>query len=219
MSHFEDARTLVHHCENKIRFLRNLHGQCLQDQAIKPQFQLEVKSFVENLRSALDYCARGLFEKYAESKKANPKIYFPYAKRGDDRKRFRDDIVERCIPGLLASRPDIVDHLETYQFFGNSGNWLLILVDITNEHKHEQLTPQLAKEYKRVQITTTIPPAGTVTIDLKRIPLRAGSDEPVRAKAAGWSGFAFANTGVVVIFFLENTLQNVGRVVRELSGL
>src|SRR6266513_308693 len=121
MSHFEDARALVSYSENKIGFLRNLHAQCLEEQAIKPEFQIEVKNFVENLRSALDYCARGLFEKYGKSTKANPKIYFPCAKRGDDRKKFRDEIVDHNIPGLLASRPDIVDHLESYQFFGNSG--------------------------------------------------------------------------------------------------
>ena len=106
MSYFEDAHTLVNHCESKIGFLRTLHAQCLADQAIKPEFQVELKNFVENLRSALDYCARGLFDKYGKSRAANPKIYFPYAKQGNDRGRFRGEIVERCVPGILSSRPD-----------------------------------------------------------------------------------------------------------------
>jgi len=66
MSYFEDAHTLVNHCESKIGFLRTLHAQCLADQAIKPEFQVELKNFVENLRSVLDYCARGLFDKYGK---------------------------------------------------------------------------------------------------------------------------------------------------------
>ena len=92
-------------------------------------------------------------------------------------------------------------------------------MDITNEHKHEQLTPQLAKKYKVVEITATVPAGRTLEIDLKRIPLGGGPDQPVRANTFAWSGFEFTTTGVVVMWFLETTLPNVADVVRELSKL
>ena len=81
-----------------------------------------------------------MFATFGGSKKSDPKVYFPCANADVDRQRFRDKIVEHCIPGLLASRPDIVDRLETYQHFGHTGNWLLVLVELVNEHKHEQLS-------------------------------------------------------------------------------
>src|SRR5262245_26221412 len=117
MSQFHGALRLVEHCECKLRELRELHARCLTEQVISPEFLIGVKNFIENLRSALDYCATALFAKYGKSKKSDPKIYFPCARAGDDKKKFREVIIERCIPGILTSRPDIVDCLETYQHF------------------------------------------------------------------------------------------------------
>ena len=140
MSRFDDARELVTHSEEMLTTIGNLHQQSLEEQLARPTLLIEVKNFMENLRSALDYCAFALFEKYGHSTKATPKINFPYTKLTDDRSKFRSEIVERSIPGLLTSRPDIVDKLESYQHFGNTGNWLPHFMDITNENKHEQLT-------------------------------------------------------------------------------
>ena len=217
MSQFDDARTLVAHSQAKAETLRTLHKQCLAEKSVKPEFLIEVKNFMENLRSALDYCARGLLAKYGHSKKTNPKIYFPYAGPSDDKIKFRNDIVERSIPGLLARRPDIVDMLETYQYFGNTGNWLPLFMRITNENKHEQLTPQVEKQYTAVAISATIPAEGRLTIDLTKIPLGGGPDKPFHAVAGTWTGLEFTSTGVLVMPHLEHALQNVIRIVDELS--
>lgn len=219
MTQFSDALHLVQFCESKLPELREQHAKCLEQQSIEPVFLIGVKNYMENLRSALDYCALGLFEKYGSSKKKDPKIYFPYAKAADDKTKFRNEIVERCIPGITNSRPDVVDRLESYQYFGNTGNWLPLLAEITNEHKHEQLTPQVQKEYRAVLITATIPPGGTVEIDLTKIPLGSGPDKPFHAVAGKWVGLEFTSTGVLVLPLLEHSLPNVRRIVEELSAL
>jgi len=219
MSQFGDAWHLVHSCEEKLAALSELHGQCLAEHSIKSSFLIEIKNFVENLRSALDYCARALFAKFGRSKKVAPRVYFPYAKLCDDCAKFLSEIVERSIPGLVAARPDIVDQLASYQHFGNSGNWLLPLMDITNENKHERLTPQVQKQYKTVRIRGTVPAGGNVSINLSKISLGGGPDKPFHAVAGTWRGLEFADTGVLVMLFLGLTLSNVRRVVEEISSL
>lgn len=219
MSQFDDARELVTHSEAKLQIICDLHQQCLTEQMIKPGLLIEIKNFMENLRSALDYCASMLFNKYGHSKKASPKIYFPYAKLTDEKGQFRTKIVERAIPGLLSSRPDIVDKLESYQHFGNTGNWLPLFMELTNENKHEQLTPQTQKQYTIVHISGTIPPGGTVEINLSNIPLGGGPDTPFHATAGVWTGLEFVTTEGLVLPLLTLALMNIRNVVNELSSL
>ena len=218
MIQFEDARHLVEHCEKELVRLREMHAQCLTERLIPPAFLIDVKNLMENLRSALDYCAVALFNAYGRQQNRAPKIYFPYARRDGDKRKFRET-VERCIPGLLASRPDIVDRLETYQHFGNTGDWLSTLAEITNENKHLRLTPQVVKQYTAVVISGTLPPGGNVEIDLKRIPLGGGLGSPFHAVAGVWMGLEFDGSGVLVMPLLEQAVPQIRRVVEELAGL
>jgi hypothetical protein len=218
MAQFDDARTLVEHSAAKLDTLRALHANCLVTRSITADFLVEVKNFMENLRSVLDYCAHGLFDKYGQSRNARPNIYFPYVTPPDDKLRFRNHVIERSIPGLLLARPDIVETLETYQYFGNTGNWLHLFMRITNENKHEQLTPQVEKKYTVVKLSATIPAGETVKIDLTKIQLGGGPDAPYDAVAGTWTGLVFTGTSVMVMLHLENALQNVSRIVEELSA-
>jgi len=68
-------------------------------------------------------------------------------------------------------------------------------------------------------IMAEIPLGQTVKIDLKRIPVEDSPDGLVSGKVEDWSGFEFATTGVVIMWFLETTMPAVSRVVCELSDL
>ena len=121
MSKFDDAKRLLSYCEGNFEEICNQHQECLLEQEIKPFFLIIIKNYMENLRSALDYCASKLFAKYGYCKKKtlkNVNIYFPYARMGDSKEKYWNNIVVRNIPGLLESRPDIVNILESYQHFG-----------------------------------------------------------------------------------------------------
>lgn len=218
MTQFEDAWHLVEHCEKELVRLREMHAHCLIERCIPPAFLIDVKNLMENLRSALDYCAVALFSAYGRPQSRTPKIYFPYARHDSDKRTFRKT-VERSIPGLLASRPDIVDRLETYQHFGNTGDWLSTLAELTNENKHLRLTPQVVKQYTAVVISGTVPQGGTVEIDLKRIPLGGGPGHPFHAVAGVWTGLEFDGSGILVMLLLEQAVPQVRRVVEELAGL
>lgn len=216
---FENAQQLVTHCEESWSGLTQLHDESIARHTVEPALQIEVKNFVENLRSALDYCAVELFRRYGGSQKASQRIFFPYAKPPQPASEFRSKQVEHCIPGLSAARPDIVEKLAEYQYFGHTGNWLPLLMDITNEHKHRQLTPQIQKTYKTVAITATIPDGETVKIDFTQIPLKPTPDKPYHGTVGTWTGLEFSTSGVMVKPQLEHSLRNVRRIVEELSAL
>ncbi len=74
MTQFDDARELIIYSEAKLQVICTLHEECLEEQTIKPILLIEIKNFMENLRSALDYCAFALFDKYGHSKKATLRI-------------------------------------------------------------------------------------------------------------------------------------------------
>ena len=110
-------------------------------------------------------------------------------------------------PGLAAARPDIVDRLASYQHFGHTGNWLPILAKLTNENKHNQLTPQVSKAYKFVTIRVRLAAGETTEIDLKKIRLGGNANAAYQAAGPGtWNGLEFADTGVVVLPLLEGAL-------------
>lgn len=216
---FENAQQLVTHCEESWSGLTLLHDESIARHTVEPALQIEVKNFVENLRSALDYCAVELFRRYGGSKKPSQHIFFPYAKPPQPVSEFKSKQVEHCIPGLSTARPDIVETVAAYQYFGHTGNWLHLLMKITNEHKHEQLTPQIQKTYETIAITATIPDGETMEIDLTQIPLKPTPAKPYHGTVGTLTGLEFSTTGIMVKPFLEHCLRNVRRIVDDLSAL
>jgi hypothetical protein len=155
MSTFDDAANLIKHAEQELPKIAQAYQQSLQAQSISPTLLIEIKNFCENLRSALDFAATGLFERYGASKSARPKIYFPYATDKQSRSDFETSgRIEACVPGVSKSRPDIATTLLKMQHFSTSGHsWLPAFMELTNENKHQRLTPQTRKEQKELRIS------------------------------------------------------------------
>jgi hypothetical protein len=149
MSAFDDANELIKHAESDLAKIGKAYEASLHAKEVTGTLRVQIKNSVENLRSALDFCAHGLFDRYGSSPKTNPKIYFPYATASQDRAMFeKSGRIEVCIPGVSASRPDIVQSLIEMQHFGSDGyTWLPDFMDLTNENKHERLTPQVRKDH------------------------------------------------------------------------
>src|SRR5262245_51786680 len=108
MSAFEDAADLVRHAEKELPKIREAYEASLHAKTISQNLLIEIKNFFENLRSALDFAASGVFERYGSSPQAKPRIYFPYATASQTRALFEQSgRIEACIPGITGSRPDI----------------------------------------------------------------------------------------------------------------
>jgi len=155
MSAFDDANELIDQAERDLAKIREAYEASLHAKEISGTLRVQIKNFIENLRSALDFSARGLFEKYGLSPKPKPKIYFPYATRSQDRATFeKSGRIEACIPGLSTSSPNAVRSLLEMQHVSSHGfKWLPDFMDLSNENKHERLTPQVRRESRELRIS------------------------------------------------------------------
>lgn len=156
MTYFKDAQDLVVHAEGSIGELEARYTESLHEMVIKPELQISIKNLMENLRSALDFAAHGLFDKCGSSSKAAPNIYFPYATASQSIVEFRKaKRIDGCIPGLGASRPDLVTKLESYQWFADVKNeWLPAFMELNNANKHKHLTPQTRNESHQLTVSS-----------------------------------------------------------------
>lgn len=84
----DDARALVANADQALPSIRQAYESSLHAKEVSTDLLVQIKNFFENLRSALDFSARGLFDRYGSSRKADPKIYFPYALAAQDRMTF-----------------------------------------------------------------------------------------------------------------------------------
>jgi len=221
-------------------FLREAYEASLQEKVVRQSLLIEIKNFFENLRSALDFAAGGVFDRHGFSQKAKPKTYFPYATAGQTRADFeRSGRIEASIPGITASRPDIVQTLLEMQHFGNFGHtWLPAFMDVTNENKHQRLTPQIRKETRELRVSgagaamsvgegasisvgsgASISVGGAIipggqSFDVSRPPrVEGGKVEVIR-----WVSFHFESNDQPVIPFLESALNGVRDIVSRLGA-
>ncbi len=240
MGAFDDATELAHYAENTLPSIREAYEESLHEKAVSKSLPIKIKNFFENLRSALDFVARGVFDRHGSSERANPKIYFPYANADQTRPLFEQSgRIEVCIPGLTASRPDIVQLLLEMQHFGSRGyTWLPAFMELTNENKHQRLTPQIRKETKELRISeggasisieqgasssvgsgASISTGGAVirggqSFDVDRPPrVEGGTTEVIT-----WVCFHFQSNDQPVIPLLECAQEGISDIVKELSS-
>jgi hypothetical protein len=241
MGQFEEAKELIKHAKSSYLSIQNVYQKSLTQKEISTELLIEIKNIMENLRSALDYSAHGLFGKYGD-RNYSGNIYFPYALQSWDLNEFRrKNVIENKIPGISATRPDIVLRIESYQHFNNPQNrWLPIFMDLNNESKHQNLLPQERKEKKHLNITSGntmismggnatihIPPGGMIqmggstilggqTISADNPPIMLG---PGKNEVIIWVSFHFKCNDEPVLPFLETSINGVDKIVNELSNL
>lgn len=240
MNAFDDANELIKHAEGDLKKIREAYAASLHAKEISGPLRIQIKNFVENLRSALDFCSHGLFERYGSSSKTNPKTYFPYALASQDRATFvKSGRIEVCIPGINASRPDIVQALLEMQHFGSHGYmWLPDFMELTNENKHQRLTHQTRKESKELRISgggasigigqgASISVGPGASISIGGAVIRGGQTfgvgnpprvEGGKVETITWVSFHFESTGRPVLPLLEAALKGAHEIVSELSG-
>ena len=242
MGYFGEARQLVEHSRDRFSEIQSAYEASLSDQEIKPKLLIDIKNLMENLRSAMDFAAQGLFEKYGSSTSKSPKIYFPYALSSQSEAEFRrSKRIDACIPGLSLNRPDIVEKLISFQHFSDKLNqWLPVFMQLNNENKHQKLTPQIRKEAKELRISSggasismgsgasmsigqgasiriggmVIP--GGQTFNAERPPVTIG---PGEKEVVTWVSFHFSTADTPVLPLLNQALDGVYRMVSELNAI
>ena len=241
MDYFTSAKQLVSFAKASLAIISKSYDVSLSEKIVKPELLIEIKNFMENLRSALDYTAHGLHDKYG-TERPNVNVYFPYAWSGLSKADFRaKKVINSRIPGLSTVRPDIETKIEGYQHFADPRNdWLPKFMDLNNENKHQNLTHQERTETRQLNITSggagismgqgagivlgkgafikignAVIPGGQ-KIDVNNPAVIIGN---AKQEIVIWVSFRFASNNEPVLPLLQASLKGVDEIVNELSQL
>jgi len=210
---FEMAEALVAWAKKRLAEQDMYQFRAANLRLVTTDLQISVKEILEHLRSALDYCARGLHDLCPLGPSCN--VFFPIAKCGFLSKDF-PSLVGQRIPGLLNARPDLVPVLQSFQEFASPNNWWLPdLATLCNESKHERLSVQQAV---KVAITSLGSRDGKRVIEMDR------SDKAPLKLGRVWMGnghgvtFEFDAIEQETTHFLETALGGVVGIIAELKA-
>ena len=164
-------------------------------------FNLEARHLIDDLRSALEFCAYDAHERFCQPSGAPAPAYyrnvnFPVVRKDQGPADFDRVLDKEELGDLRTRRPDAVDVIRRAQhFLSPQGDWLPKLQELWNEAKHRSLV-----YYSR----------GQPFIEVQG----ASGGGPVY-KFVG--GLTFAKTGDNVEKFLDVTGGEVSQVVEDLG--
>lgn len=135
----------------------------LDKENISQTLQIDIKHFLEDARSILDYAAHDIVDTH-EIKLKND-TYFPIKKNLKD---FENSI-NGYLPNLKSKNTELYNYLESIQPYHHEFAWLGDFASILNYNKHNDLSPQektdfflLTVEQNEAQIQ--IPDAGLISL-------------------------------------------------------
>lgn len=244
MHSFSDALNLIDYTKAEFNLLKVEYTRSTEHKRISSDLPIKIKIFLKNLRSALDFCAHNLHEKFGDLSKPPKTIYFPYAWIGATAKEF-DKKVEICLPGIKSLRPDIHELLHSYQYYNSPENiWLPQFMELANEDKYTKLIFQTIDAVDQLVIDTGMSDSkifirGEGVLDLGKnaiITSKHGSikgkqiihlknnelkniEGSVTAEINKHTAIHFESNNEEVIHFLNKIMGGVAKIAAELSNL
>ncbi len=232
-----DVLALLDHATNDLKNIEAKYVEALTSKSIPADLQIDIKNYMENLRSSLDYVAHDIYEAViqpvrASSGQKDPKdVYFPY---GRDENGFKSGI-GAALPDLKNINTTVFDFLEAIQPHKCGDNWLYQFCRIVNEKKHDVLTPQKKTETQTMTATSgnasiTMPinnpnflvqQGSGVQVTFDGVPVRLGNQgiEPLapglQRTITTWVSFEFADTAIVVLPLLKKALDNISALTKK----
>lgn len=234
MSRYNDIQAHLHIADKSLEMIERSYQTSLKDREIHPQLKIEIKNYLENLRSVLDYLAKEIHERYCSKK---TKTYFPTS--CNDRYAFANHM-RRYFPGLEVARKDIYDKLESYQLYvPNAPKCLPLFASLVNENKHDRLSPQTRTEKRGLKLDfsggggITLGPGARITgtgrivsgghvLDLRGKTISGDSPaedipETIKQTVIIWVGFRFDAIDREVLPFLKEILGVVKGITSDLA--
>lgn len=145
----ESIDALIDFIKSDYILICSLYEASLRKKELDPVLRIKVKNYLENARSILDYCAHDIADQLGIKKE---KIYFPFVNKNTNIDGFKSD-VGRNLPNLAILHEELYKYIESLQPYHNTQGWLSDFADIVNNHKHQDLTPQIKVETPSLTIT------------------------------------------------------------------
>jgi hypothetical protein len=233
----DEVSGLIEHSEKKLSEIEDNYKKALRSKNIPTSLQIDVKNFMENLRSALDYMAHDIYDSIIRphrdanglSQIDEKNIYFPYGKQTENDFRSR---IGSTLPDLETLSPPLFLVLNAIQKFKSGESWLPDFCDILNQKKHNSLKPQTREVQKGLNIDfgggtgikmgpgASISGSGMISSGNSKIVLSndvVSGDSParnifgdVKQTIVEWVSFRFDGTNIVVLDFLKKSLKEIG---------
>jgi hypothetical protein len=135
----QDIAALVEDAGEQIAAAAKLHDEALSSPAARGSFKARVKNVLEAQRSALDYLAVEITNRYGTPEGL---IYYPLA--SGEREFLR--VINSRMPGVESAEPTIAAAIKRFQPWQPDGLWMRELNQLTREQKHNRLSPQLVRQ-------------------------------------------------------------------------
>ena len=144
-----DIKVLIQRSEHDFAAVRSAYVESLQALSISSELRIDIKNLFGNLRSALDYLAKDIHEKYCPNANPNARFYFPILPSAP---QFQGQM-NNWFPRLNVGCADLWKYLESIQPYNPGAEWLGKFNRVNNENKHESLVEQTRIETQRVNVS------------------------------------------------------------------
>lgn len=145
---------MLNDAHDLLKKIQNSYQTLLRAEHIPRSLMNDIRHFLNNIESSLDYVAFEIFTKYClqhvsdieKIESAKRAVSFPLHRENDFDRR-----IDKVFLHLRLEKPEIIEIFRKYQPFNNaSDHWLPIFNKLVNNNKHREL------EKQRISPTTTI---------------------------------------------------------------
>ena len=222
----DSIEALLKQCDEDIVSIEQEYNSSLDRQKIATDLQVKIKSFCEHLRSALDYVAHDIREKYCKDADPGMRFYFPILL---SRSEFESQ-TNKWYPKLDGRVPDLWAYLESVQPYHQDYVWLGVFNRINNENKHGNLVAQTRGQTEQVRVSMG---SGSVTwtpqnvkfgsgVFIGGVPVNPATQMPVphssqKVERIIWVDFRFEGEDVSALDLLKQALTGIRRIAKGIG--
>ena len=221
----KSIQSLLTKAESQLQIIEEKYNRSLQTKVVDDMLRIEIKNACENMRSALDYLAQDISERFCPGRSPKDRFYFPIL---PNKKEF-DSKIELCFPGLRQTSPEMSAILERIQPFQAGYEWLGQFNRINNENKHGNLVQQTRTERPETRVTSQhggqVSWTSGVTfskgVSVMGVPIDPETQLPVPNPSISvtritWVDFQFSGIGVSAIGLLKKSLLGIRDIEAEI---
>jgi hypothetical protein len=228
MTRKQDIEALLYSIQRQYEQIKKAYNNALWDKNISADLKVNVKNFFENARSVLDYLACDICEILNI---LSSKIYFPIVKKDGSKENFFG-FVGRSLPNLESKNKPLFDYLESLQPYHSQMSWLGDFCEVSNNSKHQQLTPQ--KRQETVRITSKHIGGSFVSWDpasvrfgngvfIQGAPVNPETQMPIKTPETAvtkevWVSFLFMEK-INALHLIEKVNEQLPKIVMEINEL
>jgi len=229
MSRKADIEALLKRAEATLQRISSEYENSLESKTVSADLRIDIKDYFGNLRSALDYIAKDIVDKYCPKSKQKNKLYFPIFA---EQKAFETEM-PRLYPDLITNCTRVYDYLESIQPFKSEENkWLSHFNKLNNENKHDRLVVQKRMETKRVNVN--IHEGGSVNWDpsavtfgpgvfIGGVPVNPNTQLPnpsntQSVKIETWVDFQFEDINVSALWLTKESFDQINKIYNDLKS-